>query len=131
MTVSDTIGDFITRIRNSYITGNKSSLVPFSKRNKSFLTLMKSEGFIKDFDFRDDGKFGYFYISLRYKGGQPALREVKRVSRPGRRVYSKIKKLKKIYGGIGVYFLSTSKGIMTDHDARSSNLGGEVLFSVF
>ena len=132
MALNDPLGDMLTRIRNAY--GRKKSKVstPASRLRARVLDVLKNEGYIRDYtqtDF-DNGK-SEIEIELKYFDGAPVIREIARVSKPGRRVYVSAKNLPRVNNGLGISVLSTPKGIMADHDAREANVGGEVLFTVF
>ncbi len=132
MSMTDPIADMLTRIRNGQHARLYNIEMPSSKVREGILTVLKDEGYIKDFRKNEDGQFPVLSVDLKYDfGGKPVISEIKRVSKPGRRVYSGIEKMKKFYNGLGVIILSTSKGIMSDHDARRANIGGEVLCAVF
>ena len=132
MSLSDPLGDMLTRIRNAY--GRKKTKVstPASKLRARVLEVMKSEGYIRDFSQTDFGNGkSEIEIELKYAEGSPVLREISRVSKPGRRVYSSISDLKPIKNGLGISILSTPKGVMSDAAARDANVGGEVLCRVY
>jgi len=132
MAISDPIGDMLTRIRNAQAAGQGSVVCPASKLRKSVLEVLQREGYIRGFSWaevRDSAP--EFTIELKYDEGKPVIKEVNRVSKPGRRVYSKIKDLPKVYGGLGIAILSTPRGVMSDAEARAANVGGEVLCQVF
>ena len=132
MSVSDPLGDLLTRIRNAYGRRKTKVSTPASKLRARVLDVMKSEGYIRDYsqtDF-DNGK-SEIEIELKYFDGEPVIREIARVSKPGRRVYSRIKELPQVYNGLGISILSTPRGVMSDHEARAANVGGEVLCRVF
>ncbi len=131
MNINDPIGDLITRIRNGYMRGHAKVSAPNSRMRFSVLSVLKEEGFITDFVLKQDGKFEVFDIKLRYSDGSPAIEEIVRVSKPGRRVYFSIADLPKVYNGLGVSVLSTSKGVLSDSAARTQGVGGEYLFKVF
>src|SRR5450755_2700440 len=132
MNVNDPIGDMITRIRNAQARTKPKVSTPGSKLRKSVLEVLKSEGYIRDYSTmeRTDGR-SEFEIELKYFDGAPVIREIERVSKPGRRVYASVRNLPRINNGLGVAVLSTPKGIMADHEAREANVGGEILFTVF
>ncbi|HLF59086.1 MAG TPA: 30S ribosomal protein S8 [Alphaproteobacteria bacterium] len=132
MTMSDPLGDLLTRIRNGQRAGLAEVDSPASNLRGNVLTVLKKEGYIRDFSETksDRGHPGY-KIELKYYEGQPVIREIARVSKPGRRVYSKIKDLPRYYGGLGIAILSTPRGVMSDAEARALNVGGEVLCRVF
>jgi small subunit ribosomal protein S8 len=129
MAATDTISDMLTRIRNAGLVGHSTTKVPTTKMTKSIAQVLKSEGFISDYEETGEGINKYLVISLKYKGKnrQPIIRTLKRVSRPGLRVYSNCKDIPRVLGGIGIAIISTSKGIMTDREARKHNVGGEIL----
>ena len=103
-----------------------------SKMRASVLEVLKSEGYIRGYNLvQNPGEFLQFEIELKYFDGEPVIREIERVSKPGRRVYASVKNLPRVNNGLGISVLSTPKGIMADHDARDANVGGEVLFTVF
>lgn len=129
MAANDTIGDMLTRIRNANLARHSKTNVPATKMTRSIATVLKGEGFITDFEETGEGTKRYLVISLKYKGKsrQPIITALKRVSKPGLRVYSNCKDLPRVLGGIGIAIISTSSGIMTDREARRSGVGGEVL----
>jgi small subunit ribosomal protein S8 len=132
MSMTDPLGDMLTRIRNAL--GRKKSKVstPASKLRARVLDVMKSEGYIRDYaqvDF-DNGK-SEIEIELKYYEGAPVIREISRVSKPGRRVYVSVKSIPHVANGLGVSILSTPKGVMADHEAREQNVGGEILCRIF
>ncbi len=132
MSLSDPLGDMITRIRNGLQAGNAIVQVPASKLRKSIVELLISEGFLNGVEVKEvRAGVKMLEINLKYFDGQPGIKEIKRVSKPGRRIYSSKEKIPKHYNGLGVAILSTSKGLMTDHQARVENIGGEILFTVF
>jgi small subunit ribosomal protein S8 len=129
MAATDTISDMLTRIRNACLVGHSTTKVPTTRMTKSIAQVLKSEGFIGEYEETGEGINKYLVISLKYKGKnrQPIIRTLKRVSRPGLRVYSNCKDIPRVLGGIGIAIVSTSKGIMTDREARKQNVGGEIL----
>ncbi|MEM8750210.1 MAG: 30S ribosomal protein S8 [Pseudomonadota bacterium] len=132
MSMNDPIGDMLTRIRNGLMRGKGSVSTPASKLRASVLDVLQSEGYIRGYsrtDF-DNGK-AEIEIELKYYEGAPVIREITRVSKPGRRVYSSVKTLPRVANGLGISILSTPKGVMADHDAREQNVGGEVLCRIF
>ena len=132
MALSDPLGDLLTRIRNGQRARKTSITAPASKLRSNVLDVLKREGFIRDWRREDDATGqGKLVIELKYHEGQPVIREISRVSKPGRRVYSKIKELPRVYGGLGISILSTPRGVMADHEARAANIGGEILCRVF
>jgi small subunit ribosomal protein S8 len=132
MAVNDPIGDLITRIRNAQMRNKSKVSTPGSSLRTSVLEVLKTEGYIRGYASveRKDGK-SELEIELKYFEGTPVIREIERVSKPGRRVYSSVKNLPRINNGLGVAILSTPKGVMADHEARDANVGGEILFTVF
>lgn len=132
MSLSDPISDMITRIRNGQRARKAAVESPASKLREQVLEALKREGYIRGYT-REESRPGIatLRIELKYHQGEPVIREIGRVSRPGRKVYSRIKDMKRVHGGLGVAILSTSKGVMSDTEARAANLGGEVLCQVF
>ncbi len=132
MNLSDPVGDMLTRIRNAQMRGKSTVSTPASKLRGWILDVLKDEGFIRGYEGMDDenGK-PQFSISLKYFEGQPVIRELTRVSKPGRRVYSNVKEMPRVRNGLGVSIVSTPKGVMSDASARDANVGGEVLCTVF
>jgi len=130
--VNDPIGDMITRIRNAQMRSKPKVSSPGSKLRESVLEVLKSEGYIRGFASveRESGR-SELDIELKYFDGEPVIREISRVSKPGRRVYVSVKNLPRINNGLGVAILSTPKGVMADHAARDANVGGEILCTVF
>ncbi|MDF2097259.1 30S ribosomal protein S8 [Aquibaculum arenosum] len=132
MSMSDPLGDMLTRIRNGQQAGKTQITAPASKLRFNVLEVLKREGYIRDYRTEKDAKgFDQLVVELKYHDGTPVIREIARVSRPGRRVYSKIKELPRFYNGLGIMILSTPRGVMADHEARAANVGGEVLCRVF
>ncbi len=131
MPVTDKISDYITRIRNAGKANHKVVEIPHSKLKYAISEILKEQGFIDDCEKIDDGVQGKIIITLRYHNRLPAIREIKRISTPGRRVYSSVSELPRIKNGLGIAIISTSRGVMTDKHARKNKLGGEVLFSVW
>ncbi len=129
MAVNDTISDMLTRIRNANLARHQTTEVPATRMTRNIARVMKEEGFIRDFEEVGESIKRNLVISLKYQGKQrqPIIRTLKRVSRPGLRVYSNRKDLPRVLGGIGVAIISTSSGVMTDREARRSGVGGEVL----
>jgi small subunit ribosomal protein S8 len=132
MAISDPIGDMLTRIRNAQSVGARAVDCPASKLRKSVLEVLQREGYIRGFSWSElRTGIPLFSIELKYDEGAPVIKEITRVSKPGRRVYSKIADLPKVYGGLGIAILSTPRGVMSDNEARAANVGGEVLCQVF
>jgi small subunit ribosomal protein S8 len=133
MAVNDTIADMLTRIRNANMARHQTTLVPATKMTRSIALVLREEGFIGEFEEAGEGIKTNLVISLKYKGKsrQPLITALKRISKPGLRVYSNRKDLPRVLGGIGIAIISTSSGIMTDREARRQNVGGEVLCYVW
>ena len=132
MSMSDPLGDLLTRIRNGQRANLQAVRSPTSKLRGNVLDVLKTEGYIRGYKVQDaDSGFPEFSIELKYHEGEPVIRDISRVSRPGRRVYSKIKDMPVHYGGLGISILSTPRGVMSDVAARKANVGGEVLCQVF
>jgi small subunit ribosomal protein S8 len=132
MSMSDTLGDMLTRIRNGQTTNKKVVDAPASRFRKNVLEVLKREGFIRNFEEKEMRPgINFFEIELKYYNGKPVITEIKRVSKPGRRVYSSIKNLQKTYNGLGISILSTPRGVMSDNEAREANVGGEVLCTIY
>jgi small subunit ribosomal protein S8 len=130
--MNDPIGDMITRIRNAQLRAKSKVSTPGSSLRARVLDVLKSEGFIRDYATVEhaDGRTE-FEIELKYFDGEPVIREIARVSKPGRRVYASVKTLPRVNNGLGVAIVSTPKGVMADHAARDANVGGEILMTVF
>ncbi|MGO9173111.1 MAG: 30S ribosomal protein S8 [Rhodomicrobium sp.] len=132
MAVSDPLGDMLTRIRNAQMRSRPKVSTPASKLRARVLDVLREEGYIRGYaEIEYGGGKTEFEIELKYYDGAPVIREIKRVSTPGRRVYSSVQDLPTIANGLGVAILSTPKGVMSDTRARAENVGGEILCSVF
>ena len=132
MSTHDPISDLITRIRNAQMRNKSKISTPGSRMRANVLEVLKSEGYIRGYaTVEHAGGRSEIEIELKYADGEPVIREIDRVSKPGRRVYVSAKNLPRVNNGLGISVLSTPKGIMADHDARDANVGGEVLFTVF
>jgi small subunit ribosomal protein S8 len=132
MSMSDPLGDMLTRIRNAQRSRHTSCVAPASKLRANVLDALKREGFIRGFKAEEVRPgIAQLRIELKYAEGEPVIKEITRVSKPGRRVYSGIKELPRVYAGLGVSILSTPRGVLSDGEARAANVGGEVLFRVF
>ena len=128
MQVTDTIADLLTRIRNAQAAKHDTVEVPASNMKKAICQILVDEGYVRHYSVKEDGKQGVITISLKYaEGRQPVIKGLKRVSKPGLRIYSSAEELPKVMKGLGVAIVSTSHGIMTDRAARKANVGGEVL----
>ena len=129
---TDPIADMLTRIRNANMVSHATVEVPSSKLKVQLAKLLKEEGFIADYEVKEEGKFKVIVITLKYEAnGKPVITKLQRVSKPGLRHYSKAKNLEKVLGGMGVAIVSTPKGLLTDRKARKENVGGEVLCYVY
>jgi small subunit ribosomal protein S8 len=132
MSVNDPIADFLTRIRNAHMAKHDSVEIPHSKLKRELARILKEEGYINDFSERGSGAEARIVIGLKYgPDGQRAITGLRRMSRPGRRVYRKQTNIPRVLDGLGVAILSTSQGILTDHAARRMGVGGEVLCFVY
>ena len=132
MTLVDPIGDMLTRIRNGQMRSLNKINIPFSNFRLKILEVLKKEGYIIDFNINNgEKKIKFLSVDLKYYEGQPVIKEIKRVSKPGRRVYSRATSIPKVLNGLGLAILSTSKGVMSDTDAIKNNLGGEIICRVF
>ena len=131
MLMNDPLGDMLTRIRNAQMRKRPSVTTPASSLRARVLDVLQSEGYIRGYSEIEFNGKAEFQIELKYFDGQPVIREIERVSKPGRRVYSSVKTIPRVADGLGVSILSTPKGVMSDHEARNQNVGGEVLCRVF
>ena len=131
MQISDVIADMLTRIRNANNAKHESVDVPASNLKKSIADILVEEGYIKGYQVIEDGKQGVIRISLKYIGKQKVIQGLRRVSKPGLRIYASCEDMPRVMSGLGVAIVSTSKGIMTDKEARKNNIGGEVLAFVW
>jgi small subunit ribosomal protein S8 len=132
MAMSDPLGDMLTRIRNAQRARQTRCVAPASRLRENVCEVLKREGYIRAWraeDLRPGVR--QLEIELKYSEGEPAIKEITRISKPGRRVYSAIKDLPRFYGGLGIQILSTPRGVMSDNEARAANVGGEVLCRVF
>ena len=132
MTFVDPIGDMITRIRNAQMRSLHKVTIPSSKFRTKILDILKQEGFILNHkpSTDTDKKFNIL-VELKYSNGEPVIKEIKRISKPGRRIYAKASSIPKIQNGLGFAIVSTPKGVMTDNEARNQNVGGEIICRVF
>ena len=131
MQMSDVIADMLTRIRNANDAKHESVEIPASNMKKAIADILANEGYIKGYQIIDDNKQGIIKVTLKYVGKQKAITGLKRVSKPGLRIYANCEDLPKVMNGLGIAIVSTSKGIMTDKMARKENVGGEVLAFVW
>ncbi|HKG86491.1 MAG: 30S ribosomal protein S8 [Microvirga sp.] len=132
MAINDPVGDMLTRIRNAQMRRRGNVTTPGSRLRGRVLDVLKSEGFIRDYSTTEFGNGRTeFNIELKYFDGQPVIRSVQRVSKPGRRVYASVDAMPRVADGLGITIVSTPQGVMADHEARERNVGGEVLCKVF
>ena len=132
MQISDVIADMLTRIRNANDAKHETVDIPASNLKKSIAEILLEEGYIKNFQIVEDGKQGIIRVTLKYAAGkQKVIHGLKRVSKPGLRIYSNCEDMPKVMNGLGIAIVSTSKGVMTDKKARKANVGGEVLAFVW
>ncbi len=132
MSVTDPIGDMLARIRNAQERGKSKVAVPASRLRENVLSVLQNEGFIRSFATVQQGTAkAEIEVELKYFDGTPVIREIQRVSKPGRRVYASVATLPTVYNGLGISILSTPKGVMSDAEARAQNVGGEVICTVF
>ena len=131
MSLSDPIGDMLARIKNALMRNHKKVNLPSSNFKTKIAEILKSEGYIIDFKVINVEKKGKLEIDLKYNLGNPVINSIERVSKPGRRIFSRAESLPKINNGLGIAIVSTSKGVMTDIDARKQKLGGEIICKVF
>jgi len=131
MSFVDPIGDMITRIRNAQLRALNNVTIPGSKFRAKILEVLKQEGYIANYKVSSENKKETLKVDLKYSNGLPVIKEIKRVSKPGRRIYAKAGSIAKIQNGLGLAIVSTSMGIMSDNDARTKNIGGEIICRVF
>jgi len=132
MTLTDPIGDMFSRIRNGQMRSLNSVDIPSSNFRKNILKILKNEGFIKDYYIeKSQNNKTNLKINLKYYEGDPVIKEITRISKPGRRIYSRANSIPKVMNGLGLAILSTPKGVMSDAEARKNNLGGEIICRVF
>ena len=131
MSFVDPIGDMITRIRNAQLRALNNVIIPSSKFRARILDVLKQEGYIANYKISSSNKKESLLVDLKYSNGLPVIKEIKRVSKPGRRIYAKADSMAKIHNGLGLVIVSTSMGIMSDNDARTKNIGGEIICRVF
>ncbi len=129
--MNDPLGDLLTRIRNAQMRNKNKVSSPMSRLRESVLDVLKSEGYIRGYAVVEKDGRSEIEIELKYFDGAPVIREIERVSKPGRRVYTSVRNLPRVNNGLGVAIVSTPKGVMADHEARDANVGGEVLCTVF
>jgi small subunit ribosomal protein S8 len=131
MLMNDPLGDMLTRIRNAQLRKHASVTTPASSLRARVLDVLQAEGYIRGYSETEFNGKAEFQIELKYFDGQPVIKEIQRVSKPGRRVYSSVRNIPRVMDGLGVSILSTPKGVMSDQEARTQNVGGEVLCRVF
>ena len=131
MQITDTIADLLTRIRNANSAKHATVDVPASNVKKAITQILVDEGYVKGFQIIEDGKQGIIRITLKYNGKEKVIKGLRRVSKPGLRIYASAEDMPRVMNGLGVAIVSTSKGLMTDKQARKSNIGGEVLAFVW
>ena len=132
MTLTDPIGDMFSRIRNGQMRSLNSIDIPASNFRRNILKILKDEGYIKDYYIeKSENNKSNLKINLKYYEGDPVIKEIKRISKPGRRIYSRANSIPRVMNGLGLAILSTPKGVMSDSEARKNNLGGEIICRVF
>ena len=131
MSLSDPIGDMLARLKNSQMRNHKKIELPSSKFKAKIAEILKSEGYIIDYEVRSLDNKSNLQISLKYNSGNPVISSIERVSKPGRRIFSSAESLPKVNNGLGIAIISTPKGVMTDIDARKQKVGGEIICKVF
>jgi len=132
MTMTDPVADMLTRIRNANQAGHKTVEIPASKMKKSIASILKEEGYIEDYEFEDDGKQGLIRIAMKYAPGKTrVISQLRRISKPGLKVYVNANDVPRVLGGLGIAIISTSKGVISDKDARRIGVGGEVICYVW
>jgi small subunit ribosomal protein S8 len=131
MPMNDPLGDLLTRIRNAQLRNKSKVTSPNSRLRESVLDVLKNEGYIRGYAVVEREGRSEIEVELKYFDGEPVIREIERISKPGRRVYTSVRNLPRINNGLGVAIVSTPKGVMADHDARDANVGGEILCTVF
>ena len=131
MSLSDPIGDMLARLKNSQMRNHKKIELPSSKFKAKIAEILKSEGYIIDYEVKSEQNKANLLISLKYNSGNPVISSIERISKPGRRIFSSAESLPKVNNGLGIAIISTPKGVMTDVDARKQKVGGEVICKVF
>lgn len=129
--MTDPIADFITRIKNAFMANHTEVVVPYSKMKKALAEILQSEGYIESVEIIEGKPFAEIKMTLKYVGRMPAVSEVKRLSKPGRRLYATAGEIPKTLGGYGITIVSTNRGVMTDTNARKNNVGGELLCQIW
>ena len=131
MHLTDPIADMLTRIRNGNMAKHAQVAVPFSKIKESIANILKNEGYIVGYEIKEEGNIKDIVVTLKYVDGETVIKGLKRISKPGRRVYSSVENLPKVLGGLGIAVVSTPNGVLTDKECRKHNVGGEVLCYVW
>ena len=131
MNLTDPIADMLTRIRNANLAKHNTVKIPFSKIKESLANILKSEGYINNFEVKEEGTKKDIIVSLKFMDGEAVIKGLKRISKPGRRVYTSVESLPKVLGGLGIAIVSTPNGVITDKECRKHSVGGEVLCYVW
>jgi len=131
MHLTDPIADMLTRIRNANVAKHDTVKIPFSKIKESLANILKSEGYINNFEVKEEGTKKDIIVSLKFMDGEAVIKGLKRISKPGRRVYTSVESLPKVLGGLGIAIVSTPNGVITDKECRKHSVGGEVLCYVW
>ena len=131
MYLTDPIADMLTRIRNGNMARHTEVKVPFSKIKESMANILKNEGYITGYEIKEEGNIRDIVVTLKYMDGDAVIKGLKRISKPGRRVYTSVENLPKVLGGLGIAIVSTPKGVIIDKECRKHNVGGEVLCYVW
>ena len=131
MHLTDPMADMLTRIRNGNIAKHSEVKIPFSKIKESMASILKNEGYIANYEIKEEGTKKDIAVTLKYMDGETVIKGLKRISKPGRRVYTSVENLPKVLGGLGIAIVSTPKGVITDKECRKHNVGGEVLCYVW
>ena len=131
MYLTDPIADMLTRVRNGQMAKHSQVAVPFSKIKESMVSILKNEGYITGYEIKEEGAIKNIVVSLKYIDGEAVIKGLKRISKPGRRVYASVENLPKVLGGLGIAIVSTPQGVITDKECRKHNVGGEVLCYVW
>ena len=131
MHLTDPIADMLTRIRNGNMAKHTEVKVPFSKIKESMANILKNEGYITGYEIKEEGNIRDIVVTLKYMDGDAVIKGLKRISKPGRRVYTSVESLPKVLGGLGIAIVSTPKGVITDKECRKHSVGGEVLCYVW
>ena len=131
MNLTDPIADMLTRIRNANAAKHASVSIPFSRIKESIANILKNEGYIVDYEIKEEGAIKDIVVTLKFVDGEEVVKGLRRISKPGRRVYSSVENLPKVLGGLGIAIVSTPKGVLTDKECRKHSVGGEVLCYVW